>query len=228
MSHKAVDTASTTEQILRMSYAEFRAWSEEDVHAEWVDGEVVVFMPPKTIHQQIVGFLYNLLSLYASFFDLGVVLMAPFEMRARADGPAREPDLLFIARERLERLTDERLNGPADLIVEVVSDSSVARDRVDKFYEYQEIGVREYWIIDPRPGRERVDCYSLTAEGRFQATLPDADGRYHAATLPRFWFRPDWFEQEPLPNPVTILAEICGRSPAEAQALRAAFRADTD
>lgn len=226
MIHQAVDAARTTEQRFSMSYDEFQTCAEEGIHAEWVDGEVVVFMPPKTIHQHIVGFLYNLLSLYVSFFDLGTVLMAPFEMRARPDGPAREPDLLFIAREHLDRLTTERLNGPADLIVEVVSDSSVARDRVDKFYEYQAIAVREYWIIDPRPGKERVDCYALTTQGRFQAIIPDEHGRYHATVLPRFWFRPDWFQQETFPNPVTILAEICGRAPAEIAALRATFRGE--
>jgi Uma2 family endonuclease len=58
-------------------------------------------------------------------------------MRATPDGPARQPDLLFVAREHLDRLTETRLSGPADFVVEVVSDDSVARDRADKFYEYQ-------------------------------------------------------------------------------------------
>ena len=49
-----------------------------------------------------------------------------------------------MAREHLERLTEARLSGPADLVVEVVSDDSVARDRADKFYEYQAAGITEY------------------------------------------------------------------------------------
>jgi Uma2 family endonuclease len=105
-------------------------------------------------------------------------------------------------------LTDKRLDGPADLAIEVISDESVARDRSDKFYEYQEGGVREYWIIDPRPGKERVDCYWLTPERRFQAVLPDGDGRYHANVLAGFWFQSDWLRQEILPNPLLALAEI--------------------
>ena len=93
----------------------------------------------------------------------------------------------------------------------------MARDRSNKFYEYQEGGVREYWIIDPRPGKERVDCYWLTPEGRYQAILPDADGKYHASTIPGFWFHPSWFQQVPLPNPLLILADIAP------QAMRAAL-----
>ena len=101
-----------------------------------------------------------------------------------------------------------RLVGPADLVIEIVSDSSAARDRVDKFYEYERAGVREYWIFDPRTDKERVDFYRLTAQGKYQAVLPDADGRYHAAVLPGFWLHPDWLWQDPPPNAMVTLAAI--------------------
>lgn len=45
-----VEAPPRQEQRLRMSYEEFLAWADEDVHAEWVDGEAIVFMPPKDIH----------------------------------------------------------------------------------------------------------------------------------------------------------------------------------
>ena len=109
---------------------------------------------------------------------------------------------------RVERLTADRLDGPADLAVEVISNESVSCDRGDKFYEYQEGGVREYWIIDPRPGKERVDGYWLTPENRFQAILPDAEGCYHSTVLPDFWFRSEWLWQTPTPDPLLKLAEI--------------------
>lgn len=147
-------------------------------------------MSPNDKHQAIVGLLYNLMSIFTEFFDLGVVLFAPFGMRAIPDGPAREPDLLFIAREHPGRLTPQRLSGPADLVVEVVSESSAARDRNDKFFEYQEAGIPEYWLIDPHAGKERVDGYRLTADGKYLAILPDERGRYHSTMLPGFWFDP--------------------------------------
>ena len=199
---------------LRMSYKEFLAWADEDVHAEWVDGEVIVFMPPKTRHQLIVGFLFGLLKLFVRFFQRGEVLTAPFEMKLSPSGPARESDILFVAQEHLERLTEERLEGPADLVVEVVSEDSVRRDGVQKFAEYQATGVREYWLIDSRPGEAGADFYVLDEHGKFQPVQIGEDGIYHSTVLPGFWLKVEWLTAEELPDPFRTFAEIA-RFPAQ-------------
>ena len=112
--HQPSTGSMTQGQPLRMSYEEYLAWADEDVHAEWVNGEVIVQLPPKEPHQRVVAFLMSLMGLFIQLFQLGRLLPAPFEMRATADGPAREPDLIFVAREHLDRLSQERLSGPAD------------------------------------------------------------------------------------------------------------------
>jgi Uma2 family endonuclease len=193
-----------------MSYEEYLAWAGEDVHAEWVDGEVIVQMPPKEPHQRVVAFLIQLIGLFIQLFQLGRLLPAPFEMRAVPGGPAREPDLIFVSREHLDRLTPERLSGPADLVVEVISDDSVARDRADKFYEYQDAGVREYWILDSRPGRERVDFFVLDERGRYRPVPPEPDGRYHATVLPGFWLHVEWVLATEPPDVLAALAQVVG------------------
>lgn len=197
-------------QRLRMSYAEYLAWAHEDVHAEWVNGEVIVHMPPKQPHQIVVAFLLRLLGQFVELFNLGRLLPAPFEMRAVPEGPAREPDLLFVARAHLERLTEARLSGPADLVIEVISDDSVARDRADKFYEYQAAGVQEYWIVDPRPGYARGDFYVLDAQGRYRPVPIDPDGRYYSTVLAGFWLQVDWVLAVEPPAVLQALAQIVG------------------
>jgi Uma2 family endonuclease len=142
---------------LRMSYDEYLNWEHEGGLTEWVDGEVIIHMPPKDEHQRVVEFLDRLLGVFVELFQLGMVRIAPFTMRALPDGSAREPDLFFLATDNLYRLTSKELNGPADLAIEVISDDSVTRDKDDKFYEYQAAGVKEYWIIDPRPKRLRAE-----------------------------------------------------------------------
>jgi Uma2 family endonuclease len=208
--HQPSTAPTTQEQRLRMTYEEYLAWADEDVHAEWVNGEVIVQMPPKEPHQRVVAFLMQLMGLFIQLFQLGRLLPAPFEMRAKPDGSSREPDLLFVAREHLDRLSQERLSGPADLVVEVVSDDSVARDRADKFYEYQDAEVKEYWILDPRPGRERTDFYVLDEKGRYRPVPPGPDGRYHSTELPGFWLQVDWVTSAEPPEVLTALAQIVG------------------
>jgi len=147
-------------------------------------------------------------SLYVRYRDLGEVLGSSLHMRVRAGRSSREPDLFFVAHRHRDRVLDTRLEGPADLVVELVSDDSVAQDREAKFAEYAVVGVPEYWIHDPRPGQRRSDFYRLTADGRYGPIEPDAEGRVHSAVLPGFWLRPDWLRQDPLPDPLACLAEI--------------------
>jgi Uma2 family endonuclease len=208
MAQQHDDDTTARERRFPMSYDDFLVWADEDVHAEWADGEVTVFMPPNIRHQFIANFLQTVLTLFARASDRGDVLSAPLEMRARPGGPAREPDILFVAAAHRDRLTAQRLVGPADFVVEIVSEESANRDRTEKFYEYEEAGIGEYLIIDPRPRRERVDFYRLTEAKKYLAVLPDGAGRYHSAVLPGFWFDPAWFWATPTPDPLLTLAEI--------------------
>ena len=202
-------SATTAEpQRLRMSYDEYIAWADEDVHAEWVDGEVIVQMPPYDVHQIVLNFLNHLLHLYVEFQELGVVLIAPFEMRLLSEKSARQPDILVVTTESLGRLSRERLEGPADLVVEIVSRDSVRRDRHDKLHEYRRAGVREYWVVDPRPGRNRADFYRLDAAGEYELYATDEDERVASAVLPGFWLRPSWLWLESKPPVMTAFLEI--------------------
>lgn len=209
MSIETQTAPATVRPPLRMSYDEYKNTTFEGGLTEWIDGEVIFFMPPKDQHQNLVEFLIELLGPFVRLFKLGKVRVAPFTMRVLADGPAREPDLFFLAAEHLDRLTETELNGPADLAIEIISDESVGRDRGDKFYEYQEGGVREYWIIDPRPGKQRADFYVLDGRGMFQPIPIAADGMYRPAVLPNFWLKIDWLWAEE-PNPLAALAQIVG------------------
>lgn len=191
-----------------MTYEEFLAWADEDTHAEWVDGEVIVFMPPTKVHQRLVVFLSTLLELYTQLRDLGEVLVAPFEMRLEVARSARQPDVLFVSREHLDRASQARVDGPADLVIEIISDDSVTRDRRDKLLEYQRAGVPEYWIVDARERRRKFEPFSLSDRGVFELIAPDGEGRVHSRVLPGFWIDPAWLWQDPLPKPLRTLAKI--------------------
>jgi Uma2 family endonuclease len=203
------DTPTAARPPLRMSYEEYKHTEFEGGLTEWVDEEVIFHIPPKDEHQNIVEFLIQLLGPFVQLFKLGKMRVAPFSMRLLPDGPAREPDLFFLAAAHLDRLTETELNGAADLAIEIISDESVGRDRGDKFYEYQEGGVREYWLIDPRPRKQRADFYVLDDGGLFQPIPIAADGTYRSVVLPNFWLDVNWLWAAN-PNPLAALAQIVG------------------
>lgn len=205
-------TVTTPEALaprrLKMSYEEYLEFASGSRIMEWVNGEVIIYMPPLYQHQNIVSFLDRLLGSFIQFFNLGTLILAPFEVKLWPDGPAREPDILFISHENRSKLTSKRFEGGPDLIIEIISPSSIAEDRVHKFTEYEQASVREYWVIDPRPHQQQIDCYVLGEDQSYHPAPIDDEGIYHSTIIPNFWFNIDWLWQEELPNPQLALAEI--------------------
>jgi Uma2 family endonuclease len=189
----------------KMTYEEFLAWADEDTWAEWVDGEVLLLTPASNKHRDLAGFLAALLRLFAEAHQAGTVITAPFQMKTALDLPGREPDILFIAREHTDRLQDAYMDGPADLVVEIISPDSRTRDRRRKFGEYQRGGVREYWLLDPL--RKRAEFYQRGNDGLYRQIPIGDDGILHSAVLAGLWLRVAWLWQEPLPLLMDVLRE---------------------
>ena len=189
----------------RISYQEFLRQADEDAYAEWVDGEVIPMSPASKGHQRLADFLTALLLHFTEARRLGEVYSAPFQMKTGPDLPGREPDVLFVARDHLDRLRDTHLDGPADLAIEIVSPESRGRDRGDKFYEYEKGGVREYWLLDPK--RKRAELYRLGDDGIFQSMPIDDDGLFRSSVVTGLWLRIEWLWGEHPPSLLTVLRE---------------------
>lgn len=186
-----------------MTYERFLRLGDQ-VHAEWVDGEVVPMAAVSNAHSQIQVFLLTLIQTYAEAKDLGVVRCEPFQMRL---GPSlgRSPDVLFVARAHLDRLKEMYLDGSADLVIEVVSPECQTRDRLHKFAECQRAGVPEYWLVDPDRGG--AEFYLLGDDGLYHAAALDAGGVYHSRVLEGLWLNPAWLGQRPLPKLLDIVKQ---------------------
>jgi Uma2 family endonuclease len=196
-----------------MSYKEYLAWhGEEGNTGEWIEGEVIPFVPPGLRHQAVLGFLHVLLHVFVEQGKLGRLIVAPFEMWLPKLNRSREPDLLFLSAEHADRLDAQRLEGPADLVVEILSPESTVRDRRDKLAEYAAAGIPEYWIVDPRPGRESFELLTLTDEGYFALIPASSSGRISSKKLAGLEIDPAWIRQDPLPDPVA-LASATGARP---------------
>ena len=188
----------------RLTWEEYLRFGDENTLAEWIDGRVIVLFSGSTKHQQIVGFLLTTIQLFTEAHHLGQVFTAPYAMKLSKLRRGREPDLLFVSREREHLITKTYLDGAADLVVEVVSPESVERDSVQKFAEYEAAGIREYWLIDYT--NETAVFYRLDEKGQYQ-TAEMIGGVFRSAVLPDFFIRPNWLWRE-RPQTLEALREL--------------------
>jgi len=191
---------------LRMSFEEFLDWYDEDTWAEWVNGEVIVLSPASGTHQLILGFLLYIIGTFVRRRDVGSVLFAPFLMRMTSVSSVRAPDIIFTSKARLDRMTEYYLDGPADLVIEIVCPETRGRDRGNKYYEYEQAGVREYWLIDPL--RRRAEFHSLDDNGIYRSIPVGEDGIYRSVVLDGFLIRVDSLWEDPRPDPIEVLREM--------------------
>jgi len=150
-------------------------------------------------HENIRRFLYTLINLFVEAHQLGRVYSEPFQMKTGPDLPGRAPAVFFVANENLGRVRQLNLEGPANLVVEIISPGSRATDRGDKFYEYEQGGVPEYWLLDPE--RRQAEFYLRGNDGIYRLVQPGSDGIYRSKVLAGLWLKVEWL-WPPLPPPI--------------------------
>ena len=147
----------------KLGLEEYELFPDDGQRHELIDGEHVVTPGPSRRHQYIVMRLGAALFTFAEAQRLGMVLPAPTAV-ILSPHDVVQPDLLLVTVERLGIVRD-RIEGPPDLAIEILSPSSRRTDEVLKRRAYEQWGVGELWIVDPDV--ERVRVYRLQAPGSF-------------------------------------------------------------
>lgn len=139
---------------------------------EFIDGEVVMHSPARKRHLDATALLSRLIGTFVSLRGLGTVQIEKcLCVFPRND---YEPDLVFFGKEKSAILRPDMMKFPIpDFVVEVLSESTEARDRGVKFEDYAAHGVGEYWIVDT--GGETVEQYLLRENG-YQLHVKSANG----------------------------------------------------
>ena len=187
--------ASTRRRWPKMTYEEYLCAPDIPEHTEWVNGEVVEMMSVSKAHAELTSYLHRLLAMYIEAGNLGELYADPFQLRLAVAAAGRAPDLMFVRTEHLDRVQEKFLDGPADLVVEVLSPGTERVDRGDKFYEYQAAGVPEYWILDPV--REVADFYVLDDAGVYRSANVPPDGQFESTVLTGFRLQVEWLWGRP-------------------------------
>jgi Uma2 family endonuclease len=184
-----------------ISFEEFLS-TYDGVHAEWVDGTVIVMSPGSARHSVLTRFISSVLQGYAEQKGLGTVYVPAFSMRLPDRRSGREPDVFFVADANSGRVHDRYVEGAADVVVEIVSPDSRTRDRAEKLAEYERGGVPEYWIVDPLA--QRVDCWWLGEGGRYEAAPLGDPPMLRSRVMPGLWLDPEWLWSERPPAQIEV------------------------
>lgn len=154
-------------EVKKLTVAEFREIEFDDRDTNWyelIDGEIMKRKAPTPQHQRLVRRLTIAIDRYIVERSLGEVFTSPIDVFLdEVNQP--QPDLVFVAVDQLSIITKNGIEGVPRLVVEIISPSSIVRDRITKKATYEQAGVAEYWLVDPQNGE--IEIYALT-DGRYE------------------------------------------------------------
>jgi len=167
MSDPAIDRSG------RFTYRDYKTWPDEE-RWELIDGIAYdMSAAPMIRHQGLSG---ELLRQFATFLKgrpcrvfaapIDVLLPRPGQDDDEADCMV-EPDLVVVCDR--SKIGERYIRGAPDLVVEILSPSTTKKDLNEKFGLYERVGVREYWVVEPKA--EWLSRYVLDAKGRFGEPL---------------------------------------------------------
>ncbi len=138
---------------------------DDDRRYELIEGELLLTPAPTSTHQHFITQFGAEIAIYVRNEGLGRTYDAPFDV-ILAEDTVVQPDLTFVASERVDEVIDEQgAKGAPDLVVEVLSPSTERRDRIAKRRIYAEKGVEWLIIVDPRP--RVVEVFRLQQSGKY-------------------------------------------------------------
>ncbi len=189
------------------TYEDFCALIREDQKADLLNGVIYMASPENIDANDLFGWLFAVLSIYAEERNLGRIFGS--RVACRLDNHnAPEPDILFVSHEHDDRVHRGGVEGAPDLAIEIVSPESVERDYEDKREKNQRFGVSEYWIIDEE--EKSVLLLRLGAQGRYREVKPRG-GVLRSAVLAGFWLDPNWLWQQPRPPRLAAVQQILAK-----------------
>lgn len=156
----------------KLRYADLPERSDDGSRYELLDGVLFVTPSPSLVHQRVLGNLYTALRAHFEADGAGIVFFAPTDV-ILTDHDVLVPDLVVVTDRQW--LTRRAIEGPPTIVIEVLSPSNTAYDRVKKFDRYAALGVGHYWIVDP--AAHVIECYRNT-EGRFLEVRRQSTGPF--------------------------------------------------
>jgi Uma2 family endonuclease len=187
---------------------EFLDWLEPGLHADLIDGEIVMHSPVNLDHATLLNFMDRLLGGYIEEADLGVLHRETVAVRLSV----REtflPDLAFFTKSQVARLPKTHAPFAPTFVLEALSPSTASNDTGRKFAAYELHQVQEYWIIDPHNLTHRF----YRRSGDMFEEFGTQEDLIRSVSIPGFWIKRSWLDPNHLPKVTACLKEILASRP---------------
>jgi len=132
----------------KVTFEEYQKLKYDGFQYEIIEGVMKVTPAPFDKHQAIIGEVYVLIHNFLKQTLKGIIRLNPRDVKFD-DNLIYQPDILYIAKERLNINKRNYVDGAPDFIIEVLSKGTLTFDAGKKFNDYEKYGVKEYWIINP-------------------------------------------------------------------------------
>lgn len=130
------------------TFADWLEAPEQDGLYEILEGELILTQSLTPSHQRIAFKLLLAIDSYLRLSSRGEAFLVRTSVRL-SDEDIVQPDIVVVLAEHRDRVEELCIEGPPDLVVEILSPESAERDRGAKRYLYERSGIPEYWIVDP-------------------------------------------------------------------------------
>jgi len=198
--HVSVDRK--TDRVL-WTAEEFIDWLQPGVFADLIGGERFMHSPVSLRHADLLNFVHLLLGWHIDRRQLGKLYRDVVAVRLSARNVFL-PDLAFFTTEQAARLGPTYATEAPSLVVEALSPWSAERDVGPKFANYEQAGVREYWILDPQTLAHRF----YGREGELLVEFAAGEAVIRSVVVPGFWMRREWLDPDRLPKGTEAPAEL--------------------
>lgn len=167
-----------------------RVWTYEDylvvedqVYFEIINGKAFMSPAPELFHQRWARKIFLAIERHVESKHLGEVFFAPVDV-VLDEKNVVQPDLVFVSTANAGLLERRGIMGAPDLVVEIISPSSLRRDRYDKRELYARFGVKELWLADV--ANRSIEILGLTAGGYQLRSCATNEGKIRSEVLPGF------------------------------------------
>lgn len=145
--HEGEQLRESAPERVRLTYEDY-CRMPAGLRYELVEGDLRMVPSPSVPHQEISKRLGRALLSWVEDRNLGKVFFAPLDVVLDQYNVV-QPDLLYVARERLGIVKAANIQGAPDLVVEILSPATAEWDRVTKRRLYERFDVQELWLVDP-------------------------------------------------------------------------------